>query len=42
MPKHTEAKRDGMVNPQNYNFNYMFETEKFDALKTLRLNRSWP
>ena len=28
VPKQAEAKRDGVINPQNYNFN----TEIFDAL----------
>ena len=28
MPKQAEAKRDGVINPQNYNFN-QFETRKF-------------
>ena len=32
MPKQAEAKRDGVINPQNYNFN-QFNTENFDALK---------
>ena len=36
--KQAEAKRDGVINPQNYNFNQFF-TENFDALKTLRINR---
>ena len=40
MSKQAEAKRDGVINPQNYNFN--FNTENFDALKTLRINRSQP
>ena len=29
VPKQAEAKRDGVMNPQNYNF----DTENFDALK---------
>ena len=32
VPKQTEAKRDGVINPQNYNFN-QFNTENFDAQK---------
>ena len=32
MPKRAEAKRDCVINPQNYNFN-QFNTEYFDALK---------
>ena len=32
VPKQDDAKRDGVINPQNYNFN-QFYTEKFDALK---------
>ena len=35
MPKQAEAKRDGVINPQNYNFNKFFNTENVDALKTL-------
>ena len=30
--KQAEAKRDGVINPQNYNFN-QFYTENFDILK---------
>ena len=36
-----EANGDGVINPQNYNFN-QFCTENFDALKTLRINESRP
>ena len=32
VPKQAEAKRDGVINPQNYNFK-QFNTENFDALK---------
>ena len=32
LPKQAEAKRDGVINPQNYNFN-QFYTENIDALK---------
>ena len=32
VPKQAEAKRDGVINPQNYNFN-QFITENSDALK---------
>ena len=32
VPKQAEAKRDGVIKPQNYNFN-QFYTENFDALK---------
>ena len=39
MPKQAEAKRDGLINQQNYNFN-QFQYGKFDALKTLIINRS--
>ena len=39
--KQAEAKRDGVINPQNYNCN-QFYTENFDALQTLRINRSQP
>ena len=31
VPKQAEARRDGVIDPQNYNFN--FKTEHFDALK---------
>ena len=41
VPKQAKAKRDGVTNPQNYNFN-QFLHGNFDALKTLRINRSWP
>ena len=41
VPKQAEANRDGVINPQNYNF-IQFYTENFDALKTLRINRSRP
>ena len=48
--KKAEAKLDGVINQQNYNFNEFgsitisdnFNTENFDALKTLRVNRSQP
>ena len=36
-----EANRDSVIDPQNYNFN-QFYMEHFDALKTLRINRSRP
>ena len=39
--KQAEAKRDGVINPKNYNFN-QFNTDNFDALKTPRINRSRP
>ena len=39
--KQAKAKRDGFINPQNYDSNH-FNTENFDALKTLRINRSRP
>ena len=42
VPKQAEAKRDGVINSQNYNFNQFFNTENFDALQTLRINRSRP
>ena len=35
--KQTEAKRGGVINPQNYNFN-KFQHRKFIALKTLQIN----
>ena len=42
MPKQAEAKRDGVINPQNDNFQSNFNTENLDALKMLRINRSQP
>ena len=39
--KEAEAKRDGVINPQNYNF-YQFKIENFYALVTLQINRSRP
>ena len=39
--KQAEAKRNGVINSQNYNFNY-FESENVDALNTLRINQSRP
>ena len=36
MPKQAEAKRDGVINPENYNFN------RSDAVKTLRIYQSRP
>ena len=39
VPKQTKAKRDGVINPQNYNLNHL-NMANFDALKTLRINRS--
>ena len=32
MPKQAEAKRDGVINPKNYNFDQCY-TKNFDALK---------
>ena len=32
VPKQAEAKRDGVINPQNYNFNQFYK-DNFDALK---------
>ena len=32
VPKEAEAKRDGVINPKNYNFKQI-NTENFDALK---------
>ena len=40
-PKQAKAKKDGVRNPQNYNYNHL-NTANFDALKTLRINRSRP
>ena len=41
VPKQGKAKRDGVINPQNYNFKN-FKHRKFDALKTPRIDRSRP
>ena len=41
VPKQAKAKKDGAINPENYNFN-QFQHRQFDALKTLRINRSRP
>ena len=41
VPKQAKAIRDGVINPQNYNFNQLY-SENFDALKTLRINWSLP
>ena len=38
VPKQAEAKRDGVINPQNYNFNQFLIRKIFDALQTLRIN----
>ena len=38
--KQAKAKRDGVINPQNYYLNQF--SHNFDALKTLRINRSRP
>ena len=35
-PKQDQDERGGVINPQNYNL-YQFNTENFDALKTLRI-----
>ena len=32
LPKQAKAKRDGVINPQNFNFNQL-NAENFDALK---------
>ena len=41
VPKQAKAIRDGVINPQNYNLKN-FNSVNFDALKTLRINRSRP
>ena len=41
LPKEAEAKRDGVINPQNYNFNQFLNGE-FRCSQTLRINRSRP
>ena len=38
--KQAEAKMDGVINTQNYNF--IFDKENFDALNTLQINRRRP
>ena len=35
--KQSEAKKGGVINPQNYNFNQL-NMDNFDALKPLRIN----
>ena len=42
MQKQGKVKRDGVINPQYYNFEMNFKHGIFDALKTLRINRSRP
>ena len=39
VPKQAEAKRDGVTNPQNYNFN-QFQHGKFDALNSTNQPKS--
>ena len=39
VPKQAEAKRDGVINLHNYNFNQFQNRENFDVLKALRINR---
>ena len=39
VPNHAQAKGDGVINPQNYNF-INFNSENSDGLKTLRINRN--
>ena len=41
MPKQGEAKSDGVINPQNYNFKQFYHG-KFWCSQTLRINRSRP
>ena len=41
VPTQAEAKRDGVINPQSYNFNQL-EHKNVDAFKTLRSYRSRP
>ena len=40
VPKEAKDKRDGVINRRNYNFFFNFNTENFDALETLQINRS--
>ena len=40
VPKQTEAKRDGVMNPKNYNFNPL-ETQKIWWSPNATINRSW-
>ena len=42
MPNKAETKGDGVINPKKLQFKLIFNTENFNALKTLRINRSWP
>ena len=41
IPKRVDAKRDDVINHHGNNFNE-FQTENWDVLKTLRINRSQP
>ena len=41
MPKRAEAKRDGVISPQNYNSNqFKLNTKLLYAIKTLRIHES--
>ena len=40
MPKQAEVKRDGTINEFTISIQSILNTEHFDALKTLRINRS--
>ena len=40
MPKQAEAKRDGVINPQNYNFKYPYEEKRIGSRLALRINHS--
>ena len=41
VPKQAEAKRDGVINPQNYNFKQFYHG-KYRCSQTLRVNRIRP
>ena len=40
--KQAEAKMDGVINPQNLQFQIILNKGNFDALQTLRTSRSRP
>ena len=40
MPKQVKTKRDGVINPQNYKFQSVLNTENVDVLTTLSINLS--
>ena len=42
VPKEAKAKRDGVINQQNFNFNQILIQTIFWCSQTLRINRSQP